>query len=83
MPTLARELETSSWTRWDVLGLKHDLWTAPLMHLVFMIAPILKMLESPVKVCVAYVSLVFIFLDGSILGEAHFFVHLADLKISI
>ena len=49
-PSLARELEPSSWTRWDAMGLKHDLWTAPLMHLVFMIAPTLKMQESPVKV---------------------------------
>ena len=49
--SLARELEPFSWTRWDALGMKHDLWIVPLIQLVYMIAPTLKMLESPVKVC--------------------------------
>ena len=32
------------------MGLKHDLWTAPLIHLVCSFAPTLKMQESLVKV---------------------------------
>ena len=48
VPTLAGELEPSSWTRWAVLGLRPDWWTVLVTHLVFMTVVTMKMLESPV-----------------------------------
>ena len=47
VPSLARELEPFFWTRWPVLGLRPDLRTVAVTHLVIMTVPTLKMLESP------------------------------------
>ena len=51
VPTSARELEPFFWTNWGVLGMRRDLWTVPATHLAFTTVPTMKMLESPVKVC--------------------------------
>ena len=52
VPTLAMDLDLFFWTRWPVLGMRPELSTVPATHLAFMTVPTLKMLESPVKVCV-------------------------------
>ena len=49
--SLVKELEPFFWIRWPVLGMRPDLWTVAVTHLVFTTAPTLKMLESSVKVC--------------------------------
>ena len=51
VPTLAEGQDPFFWTRWSVLGVRPEWWTVPVAHLVFMTVPTLKMLESPVKVC--------------------------------
>ena len=47
--SLARELDPFFWTRWPVLGLRPDLSTVPVTHIVIMTVPTLKMLESPAE----------------------------------
>ena len=53
MPSLVKELVSSSWTMWDVLVLRADLWTVPIMELAHITVPTLKMLVSAaVLVCI-------------------------------
>ena len=52
LPTLAKELVLSFWIMCSVLVLRIGLWTVPAMELVSTIVHTLKMLESPVWVCV-------------------------------
>ena len=51
VPTLAGELEPFFWMMWPALGLRPDLSTVAVGHLVLIIVGTMKMLESPVKVC--------------------------------
>ena len=55
VPPLVRALGPSSWTMWDVLVPRVDLWTVPIMELAHITVPTLKMLVSAAvpQVCVA------------------------------
>ena len=56
VPSLARELDPSSWTMWGALAVKLELLTVLPIQLAFITVSTLKMLEFGVETVSGYIS---------------------------